>query len=318
MSEIVSINDAKKLEQQFNEKINKEDAEQKSIFESIMDQVEELNPALGGFEELGALLALPDEQFALIAPIFLDELTKSLNNTNDKLLMVRAMNTAGLKSEDLQDEYLSLINNIDTQFTYMPAIKKDFLKQMLGITYNMIADAEGIAKKVINIPIELCDKRAKMPQYANNGDSGLDVFALEDVTIGPGQTALVKTGLKVALPYGYELQVRPKSGLSLKSKMRVANTPGTIDSTYRGEIGVIIDNIEPPIKNIEYEPVFDGDKVDHLVVKSIEYGSNMHIAAGQKFAQLVLMEVPKAAFYQIETIANDTDRGEGGYGSTGF
>ena len=320
MNKITNINEATESAKKFVDKLQEPQVEQKNIFEEIMTQIKDINPELGGFDELASLLSLPEDQFALIAPIFIDEMGKSLNNINDRLLMVQAMNSAGLKGEDLRAEYTALIDNIDKQFTELPAIKKDFLKQMLGLTYNLIADAEGIAKKVINIPIELSDARAKMPLYANNGDSGLDVFALEDVTIAPGETKLIKTGLKVALPYGYELQVRPKSGLSLKTKMRIANTPGTIDSTYRGEIGVIIDNIDPPIKSIEYDEVWkDGQtNIDHLNITSITYGSNIHIAAGQKFAQLVLMEVPKAAFYQIEHVSDDTTRGEGGYGSTGI
>ena len=181
----------------------------------------------------------------------------------------------------------------------------------------MIAETEGVAKKVLQVPFQICDERAKMPEYANDGDSGMDVFALEDITIAPGETKLIKTGIKAALPYGYEFQVRPKSGLSLKTKMRVANAPGTIDSTYRGEIGVIVDNIDPPIKSIETEEVWEDGKIDSLKVKSITYGENIYIEAGQKIAQLVLIEVPKVALYKVEEISADTTRGEGGYGSTG-
>jgi dUTP pyrophosphatase len=179
------------------------------------------------------------------------------------------------------------------------------------MTYNALAEAEGVAKKTILIPIEYCREGAKMPTYAHLTDSGMDVYALEDITIAPGETKLVPTGIKVAIPSGYELQVRPKSGRCLKTKLRVANTPGTIDAGYRDEIGVIIDNIEPFIKSA------DMDEAGRLY--NVEFGSSYTIGAGEKFAQLVLCEVPKAAFYEVESVsAIDNDGRNGGFGSTGL
>jgi dUTP pyrophosphatase len=179
------------------------------------------------------------------------------------------------------------------------------------MTYNALAEAEGVAKKTILIPIESCREGAKMPTYAHLTDSGMDVYALEDITIAPGETKLVPTGIKVAIPSGYELQVRPKSGRCLKTKLRVANTPGTIDAGYRDEIGVIIDNIEPFIKSA------DMDEAGRLY--NVEFGSSYTIGAGEKFAQLVLCEVPKAAFFEVEAVsAIDNDGRNGGFGSTGL
>jgi dUTP pyrophosphatase len=149
-----------------------------------------------------------------------------------------------------------------------------------------------------------------MPEYAHLTDSGMDVFALEDITIAPGETKLVPTGIKVAIPAGYELQVRPKSGRCLKTKLRVANTPGTIDAGYRDEIGVIIDNIEPFIK---YADIDENGRL-----YNVEFGSSYTIGKGEKFAQLVLCEVPKAIFYQVEHVSDITNDGRsGGFGSTG-
>lgn len=288
--------------------------EQKNLFEEIAKEIEQVNPALGGFEELGAVLALPDDQFAILSPIFLDELEKSFNNISDKLILVQTLNAAGVKVEDVQESYLSIAKEIDGQLgASISRPKRDFLKKMMAITYNAIADTEGIAKKVIQIPIELCHPDAKIPTYANLGDAGLDIYATEDITVHPGETKLVMTGLKMAIPYGYEMQVRPKSGRALKTKFRIANTPGCIDSGFRGEVGVIIDNIEPPIKDIEYE--FDENGEIHI--KSILHGSDFTIGKGEKFAQLVLNEVPKVSFYQVETISDiGGDRG-GGFGSSG-
>ena len=90
-------------------KMEQASQERKSIFEELMNQIENINPSLGGFEELGALLALPDEQFALISPFFLDEMQKSMNNIDDKLLLVQAMNLNGTKLEELREAYAKLI-----------------------------------------------------------------------------------------------------------------------------------------------------------------------------------------------------------------
>ena len=188
--------------------------------------------------------------------------------------------------------------------------KKDFLKELFGSLSNAVSDTEGISKKTVQIPIELCSDEAKIPQYAHISDSGMDVYAIGDITIHPGETVLVPTGIKVALPPGYELQVRPKSGRALKTKLRVANTPGTIDQGYRDEIKVIIENIDPPIKDIQID--------DNGKVLSILYGSDYFIGKGEKFAQLILSEVPKAAFYRVNSVQEiGEDRG-GGFGSTGL
>jgi dUTP pyrophosphatase len=280
--------------------------------EKALKQIGEITPASGGFEEIATLLALPEESFALLAPLFLDELQKNYHNINDQLTMVQALNVAGLKAEDAKNEFIKICKEIDDQLgdvlTYQ---KRDFLKQMLGMTYNALSEAEGVAKKTILIPIEYCREGAKMPTYAHLTDSGMDVYALEDITIAPGETKLVPTGLKVAIPSGYELQVRPKSGRCLKTKLRVANTPGTIDAGYRDEIGVIIDNIEPFIKSAKMD--------ENGRLYEVEFGSSYTIGAGEKFAQLVLCEVPKAAFYQVESVgAIENDGRAGGFGSSGL
>lgn len=285
---------------------------QQDLYTNAIKELESINPNLGGFEELSALLNLPDEQFALLAPVFLEELEKSFNNPNDQLMMAQAMNAAGLTVEDIQNEYLRLCEEIDSKMVgVIGAQKIDFIKQLIGFTYNAAAATEGISKRKVLIPIELCDERAKVPTYAHVTDAGLDIYTIEDVVIHPGETKLLRTGIKVAVPQGYELQGRPKSGRSLNSKLRISNSPGTIDSGYRGEVGVIVDNIDPFIRSAKIGE--DGRLLE------VEYGSDIIIAAGEKIAQLVLNEVPRAVFYEVKNI-NDYEsdgRGEGGYGSTG-
>ena len=281
-------------------------------FEKFMKALQDVNPEMGGFDELGAMLALPEEQFAILAPVFLAELERGMHNVNDQMIMVQSMNMLGMKAENVREQYEAIYSEIDQQMgEVLSHQKRDFLKQMLGMTYNALSEAEGVAKKTILIPLEYCNENAKMPTYAHLTDSGMDVYALDDITIAPGETKLVPTGLKVAIPAGYELQVRPKSGRCLKTKLRVANTPGTIDAGYRDEIGVIIDNIEPFIKSAQM------DEAGRLY--NVEFGSSYTIGKGEKFAQLVLCEVPKAAFYQVESVATvENDGRAGGFGSSGL
>ena len=286
-------------------------AEKKNVLESALEELKNVNPELGGFEEIAALLAMPEEQFALISPFFLHELEKSFNNVNDQMAMVQAMNVAGVKAEDAKQEYLAICEAIDIQMgDTLSAQKRDFVKQLLAITYNAVSEAEGITKRHILIPIEYCREDAKMPTYAHLTDAGMDIYLTEDVTIHPGETKLIPTGIKVALPLGYELQVRPKSGRSLKSKLRIANTPGTIDAGYRDEICIIADNIDQVIKGGEL------DEAGRLT--GILWGSDITLEKGEKIAQLVLSEVPKAVFYEVENVSSiENDGRKGGFGSTG-
>jgi dUTP pyrophosphatase len=128
-----------------------------------------------------------------------------------------------------------------------------------------------------------------LPAYATDGAAGMDVLAAEDVTLAPGQRHAVATGLALAIPQGYEIQVRPRSGLALKHGITVPNTPGTIDSDYRGELKVIL----------------------------INHGADpFAIARGDRVAQLVLAPVTQAVWEAVETL-DETARGAGGFGSTG-
>lgn len=302
---------AKELAQNLVDQQAEQAKTKKFEFEQFMHALSEVNPEIGGFDELGTLLALPDEDFAMLAPVFLGELEQGFNNVNDQMILVQSMNMAGLKIEQVREQYEAIYTEIDNQMgSLLSAQKRDFLKRMLAMTYNTLAKADGVAKRNILIPIELCNPNAKMPTYAHLTDSGMDIYALEDITIAPGQTVVVPTSLKVAIPSGYELQVRPKSGRCVKTKLRIANTPGTIDAGYRDEIGVIIDNIEPFIKSADID--------ENGRLYNVEFGSSHTIGAGEKFAQLVLCEVPKAILYQVSSVGEIANDGRnGGFGSTG-
>ena len=139
--------------------------------------------------------------------------------------------------------------------------------------------------------VRICrtDPAAQLPAYAHSGDAGMDVRSVVDLTIAPGERALVRTGLVLMLPPNAEAQVRPRSGLALKHGVTVLNTPGTIDSGYRGEVGVILINLgAEPFK----------------------------VEKGMKIAQLVIAPVTQAEIVEVSEI-DSTDRGAGGFGSTG-
>lgn len=263
------------------------------------------------------LLSVPEDQFEILAPGIMQSYQQSLNNPNDKIALVQALNATGGKAEDVTEVFLTLSDEVDK--TNLSKPKRDFLKEMLASIVNSINDTEGIAKRNVPVAIELCHPDAKIPQYAHISDSGMDVYALDDITVHPGETVLVPTGIKVALPVGFELQVRPKSGRALKTKLRVANTPGTIDQAYRDEIKVIIENVEPPIRDITTNTIMkENGFIDHMEITSIEYGKDFTIGKGEKFCQLVLCEVPKVAFYRVDNVQEIGDNRNGGFGSTGL
>ena len=130
-----------------------------------------------------------------------------------------------------------------------------------------------------------------LPSYETSASAGLDIraFIEEKLTLSPGERKLIKTGLFLEIPEGYEAQVRPRSGLALKNGITVLNSPGTIDADYRGEIGVILINHSSEI---------------------------FEINSGDRIAQLVFAKVEQAVWFETESL-NETERGEGGFGSTG-
>lgn len=131
---------------------------------------------------------------------------------------------------------------------------------------------------------------AKLPRYEHFGDSGADLIAVTNYTLYPMQWFAVPTGLSAEVPVGFELQVRPKSGLALKHGVTVLNTPGTVDAGYRGEIKVLLLNLGP-------DP--------------------FHISKGQKIAQLVVAPVVWGKFEEVDSLA-ESQRSSGGFGSTGI
>lgn len=267
-----------------------------------------------GITAIAGIMSLPDDLFDIISEQFIIELNNQLRSDENRKELLKIANTNNIKIEDIPKFLDEMYKSIDDAFKDFPENRKIFLKRIMSDIFNSIVDFNDELTSSILIPIEFCNKNARMPIYAHETDAGLDIYSTEDINISPGETILIKTGLKVAIPVGYELQVRPKSGISLKTKLRVANTPGTIDSGYRDEIGIIIENIEQPIQDISYH--FDTN--NKIVIDSILHGKTYSIEKGQKIAQLVLNKISKANFILVDTVNEiEGDRG-GGFGSTGL
>ncbi|MCR3759048.1 dUTP diphosphatase [Clostridium felsineum] len=143
---------------------------------------------------------------------------------------------------------------------------------------------------MVNLKVKKIDEAAILPEYAHEGDAGLDLFSIEEKIIKAGESALIRTGIQMELPRDTEAQVRPRSGLALKHSITVLNTPGTIDEGYRGEVKIILIN---------------HGKEDFKVEKSM------------KIAQMVIKPVLRVKVEEVEELS-DTDRGQGGFGSSGL
>ena len=143
-----------------------------------------------------------------------------------------------------------------------------------------------------DLPLQVVrlDPELPLPAYAHPGDAGADLLTAVDVTLAPGERALVPTGIAMAVPEGYVALVHPRSGLAARHGLSIVNTPGTIDSGYRGEIKVLL--------------------VNHDLHEPIE------LRRGDRVAQLVVQRVEHAVFREVDELA-DSPRGAGGYGSTG-
>jgi dUTP pyrophosphatase len=141
----------------------------------------------------------------------------------------------------------------------------------------------------MEIEIKKVRENAIIPKYQTEGAAGFDLSSCVYKLLAPGETAVIPTGLAFELPFGVELRVQPRSGLSLKTKLRVTNSPGCVDSDFRGEVGIIVENTGSKVFEI-----FEGDRI----------------------AQGIVSPVIRAVFKEVETLS-DTSRGSGAYGSTG-
>lgn len=142
----------------------------------------------------------------------------------------------------------------------------------------------------VDVLVRRLDPDVPLPSYAHPGDAGLDLVTTVDAILEPGERALLPTGIAIALPEGYAGFVHPRSGLALKHGLSIVNAPGTVDAAYRGELAVTVINLDPR--------------------------EAVHLRRGDRIAQLVVQRVEHAVLHEVDTLPG-SDRGEGGFGSSG-
>jgi len=239
-------------------------------------------------DQLLSLLELPDEQFDALYPSIQQKLDLVFASEEFQQDTLKALKLTGHGSiEEERAAALEVIDEIAADDT-LSRSKRDFLTSLIEGSVVSIINLIEVPRERVKVQIKKLSEDAVIPQYAHKTDAGADVYAIEDVTLKPHETQLIKTGISVAIPVGYEIQVRPRSGLSLKTGLRVANAPGTIDSDYRGEVCVIMTNTA---------------------------NLSQTINKGDKIAQLVISVVPMIDWVEVDEL-DSTERGEGGFGST--
>ena len=287
-----------------------------AIFDEIFGA---LDGALGsdeadGLEILGAVLAMPDDSFDVVKGTLFNTIESTFNSPEAKIAFAQMMNQQGLRIEDFSGNIDNLVQAVDemaAEGVELSDSKKDFLKFIFTTFINTMESSNMVPHRIITVPVEVCRDGAKLPTYATNGSAAMDIYSPKEYTIGPGECVIIPTGLKVNLPIGYALLIQPRSGMSRKTKLRVANTPGLIDSDYHEEIGVIVENIDPPLK--DYQIQQDGE----AILQGPLYGSSFTIGKGERFAQMRLVEVPLVNWLPVESLGEfENDHGKG-FGSTG-
>lgn len=287
-----------------------------SIFKEVFSAFDMLfdSEDTDGLQILGAILAMPDEQFEIVKPVLLESLEKSLNDPEAHLSLAQMMNIKGVKAEDFTasvDVLNDAIEELAPEGVEVSDSKKDLIRYVFSAFSNAMSNSVMVAHRIIQIPIELCRENAKLPTYATDGSAAMDIYSPEEYTIAPGESIMIPIGIKVNIPVGYALLIQPRSGLSRKTKMRIPNTPGLIDSDYHEEIGVLVENIDAPVKEVGMEFV-NGELQDSTL-----FGSSFTIGKGERFAQMRLVEVPMVNWLPVKSLGSfENDHGEG-FGSTG-
>lgn len=250
---------------------------------------------------LEEIMGIEDDKFAAASELAIQALTMSLTGTHaDESLRktVSAYKYLGFNRIEISNQneavkaYMYKLITEEFKTRYTSESKQEFLDKFYSLF-------ESYSDKILvywdldvpEIHVQLLNEKAKMPTYANYGDQGADIYACEDIILPPHSFGtIVKTGLAMAIPTGWAIAIRPRSGMSAKTKVRVSNAPGTIDEGYRDEIGVILDN----------------------------YGDEPYvIKEGDRIAQFILEKNYTANFTLTENVRDYGIDREGGFGSTG-
>ena len=248
------------------------------------------------------LFQMTDEELENIKPIIINEISNSLTGPDCLNNIDEYIKQCDFMGYDLDQYNADLENSKAVIYETMTSLKDQYAEsaikcELIDIVYSMMESYFSmIALRLVgrdntNVGIELIHPAAKIPTYAHNGDQGADIYAPEDNIIPANARGyMVHTGIKLLIPHGWAISIRPRSGMSKNTPLRISNSPATIDQQYRGEVNILFDNLS----NEPYE-----------------------IKAGERIAQFILEKNYKANYSQVDTVEPDTDRGEGGFGSSG-
>lgn len=240
-------------------------------------------------EQFLTILNLPNEQFDLIYENFSERLDSVFAGQNFRQEVIDQLKVTPLESiEETQAEIQEFLDEIREDDT-LSKKKKDLIITLIERSILEVYKINSNPREKVEVKIKKLTPDAKLPTYAHDTDAGADVYSSESVTLNPYETKLIGTGIATAIPKGYEISIRPRSGLSLKSPLRIANSPATIDSLYRGEIKIIMTNTG---------------------------SSPFSIEKGDRIAQMIISPVPMIQWNEVEEL-DSTERGSGGFGSTG-
>lgn len=236
-------------------------------------------------EQITNLMALEDEKFDAIYPNLMSEIKKVFDGPAIRDDIRKSMDNLPVGDIEAEkaaiEEEIKAIEDMDVSQN-----KKEFLALVLKESFRITMEVLENPRKKIRVGIEKIHEKAVIPTYANPTDHCCDIYAVEDCVIKPHETKIIPSGLKFDMPAGYVVKVYPRSGMSAKTKIRLANSIGVVDHTYHKELGVIFDNTS----GVSYE-----------------------IKVGDRIAQIAIEESPMFDFEEREV--NDTERG--GFGSTG-
>ena len=244
-----------------------------------------------GLKNFFTLLDTKDEEFDAIYPLIEPEIDSVFEGEEYQNEIKNRMKLMPKFEIEQEIENVNLVlKEIDSDET-LSDNKKKLLRRMFESSLKTVTAINDSGRAAIPVKIFRLNPDAKLPEYAHPTDAGADIFAVEETTINAGETKLVKTGLAIAVPASYEVQIRPRSGLSLKTGLRIANSVGTIDSSYRGEVCVIFTNTDS-------EPYT--------------------IKPNDKIAQMLIAPTPMISWREVylENELGSTERGTGGFGST--
>lgn len=231
------------------------------------------------------IFEMPDEMFKMIYPQMKEEFLKTIKNGEfEKEVFQKGV------SEKEKQEAIEGFKLLRKEFE-----EEGLIQEKLEFLDMIIESMESIVNSVgyrdtVTVAVEFCHPNAKEPTYANPDDAGCDVYAVETSHLAPGATMIVRTGLKVAVPAGWMLSVRPRSGMSAKTGIRVANAPGTIDTGYRDEVGIILHNTGNEIYTIN---------------------------TGDRIAQFVIEPAPMIKFKKVDSVEEIGQNRGGGFGHSG-